>query len=243
MAIHTTNAIVLRSYPFRETSVTVTCMTDRFGKLKGLIKGLRQNGSRHRSAMEPLTENRIVFYDTKDSQLHLISECELVQPLSGIQRDWTTARLGARCVELTDIIVPLEDPQPATYALLRDTLERLNGGLGDEISLHIHFVARLLRLAGFHPQVVECTGCSTHIRERGFWSAQHGGLLCAKCLHEDPKAEPAQADVLQALERLSEEAQPPQLEPGMARKLHERLEEFLRWRLDRPLRTIGLIAS
>ena len=81
MAIHTTDAIVLRRYLYRETSVIVSCLTDRFGKLKGLVKGLRAQPNRHRSAMEPLTINRIVFYDTHSSQLHLISQCELLTPL------------------------------------------------------------------------------------------------------------------------------------------------------------------
>ena len=73
MGIHTTDAIVLRRYPFRDTSVTVSVLTDRYGKLKGLVKGLRAQPNRYRSAMEPLTINRIVFYDTRTSQLHLIS--------------------------------------------------------------------------------------------------------------------------------------------------------------------------
>ena len=80
MGLHTAEAIVLRRYPFRETSITLTCLTDRFGKLKGLVKGLRAQSNRHRSAMEPLTVNRIVFYDTRTSQLHLISQCELIAP-------------------------------------------------------------------------------------------------------------------------------------------------------------------
>ncbi|MBI3320314.1 MAG: recombination protein O N-terminal domain-containing protein, partial [Candidatus Omnitrophica bacterium] len=73
MGIHTADAIVLRQYPFRETSVVVTCFTDRFGKIKGLVKGLRDGRARYRSAMEPMTVNRIVFYDTRTSALHLIS--------------------------------------------------------------------------------------------------------------------------------------------------------------------------
>ena len=51
MGIHTADAIVLRRYPYRETSVTVSCLTDRYGKLKGLVKGLRAHPNRRRSAM------------------------------------------------------------------------------------------------------------------------------------------------------------------------------------------------
>lgn len=237
MGIHTTDAIVLRRYPYRETSVTVTCLSDRFGKLRGLVKGLRAQPSRHRSQMEPLTVNRIVFYDTHTSQLHLISQCELMLPFAGLQRDVDTFHLASRCVDLVDAIVPLEEPQPVSYDLLKHTLERLAEGWGDPLSIQIHFIVRLLRLAGFQPQVDECTGCSTHVRTRGYWSARQGGLLCESCLHEDPKAEPAPPDILGCLSQLSEGERPIALARPLALTLHARLDEFLRWRLDRPLKT------
>ena len=238
MGLHTAEAIVLRRYPFRETSVTLTCLTDRFGKIKGLVKGLRAQPNRHRSAMEPLTVNRIVFYDTRTSQLHLISQCELMAPLAGLQAELETAQLAALCVELVDTVVPLEEPQPAVYQLLKHTLEHLALGGRDRQSLRIHFIVRLLRLAGFHPQLVECTGCNGTVHDVGYWSAKQGGLLCPQCLHEDPKAEPARPELLTALERLSDAVQPPILEPALVTPLRERLDHFLRWRLDHPLKTL-----
>src|SRR3989338_6651522 len=117
MGLHTAEAIVLRRYPVRETRGTLSCLTDRFGKLKGLVKGLRAQPNRHRSAMDPFTVNRIVFYDTRTSQLHLISQCDLLDPLSGLQRDLETARLASLFIELADAVLPLEEPQAAGYRL------------------------------------------------------------------------------------------------------------------------------
>ena len=240
MGIHTAEAIVLRRYPFRETSITLSCLTDRFGKLKGLVKGLRAQPNRYRSAMEPLTVNRIVFYDTRTSQLHLISQCDLVAPLAGLQRDLETMRLAALCVDLVDTVVPLEEPQPAIYQLLKQMLERLALGGHDPATARIHFIARLLRLAGFHPQLDECTSCRIAVRAAGYWSAQQGGFLCQRCLHEDPAAEAATPEMLTTMEALSEAAQPPALETPLVPVLRQRLDEFLRWRLDRPLKTLTI---
>ena len=239
MGIHTAEAIVLRRYPFRETSVTLTCLTDRFGKLKGLVKGLRAQPNRYRSAMEPLTINRIVFYDTRTSQLHLMSQCELLAPLETLQRDLETARLAALCADLVDTVVPLEEPQPAIYHLLKHTLERLAVGAGELSTIRIHFIARLLRLAGFHPQLNECTGCGTAVQADGSWSAREGGWLCPGCLHEDPKAQRATPGMLEALTSLSDSAQPLALDAPLIAMLRQRLDEFLRWRLDKPLKTLA----
>jgi len=243
MAIHTTDAIVLRRYLYRETSVIVSCLTDRFGKLKGLVKGLRAQPNRHRSAMEPLTLNRIVFYDTRSSQLHLISQCELLKPLPELQRDLETAQLAGFCVDLIDTVVPLEEPQPALYQLLRLTLERLALGGVELAILRIHFIVRVLKLTGFQPQLDECAGCNRHVHEQGYWSARQGGLLCSQCLHEDPGAEPASSQMLDTVDALSQTDQPVPIDPPLVMSLDHRLQEFLRWRLDQPLKTFKAIVT
>jgi len=237
MGIHTTDAIILRRYLFRETSVIVSCLTERHGKIRGLVKGLRGAQNRHRSAMEPLTINRIVFYDTHTSQIHLISQCDLIAPLPELQRDLATTRTAALCVELADAVMPLEDPQPAVYHLLKDSLERLAAGAA-ESDVRIRFVARLLHLTGFQPQLDECTGCAQPVHAAGFWSPRQGGLLCPQCLHQDPKASVALPETLEALEALSHSDHPAPLAAHLVPLLRQRLDEFLRWRLEKPLRTL-----
>ncbi len=239
MGLYTTDAIILRRYPFRETSVIVSCLTEKYGKIKGLVKGLRTQPNRHRSAMEPMTVNRIVFYDTHTSQIHLISQCELLSPLAALQHDLETANVAALCVDLVDTVVPLNEPQPAVYRLLKATLERLAIAGSDPSAIRTHFIVRFLRLAGFQPQVDECTGCGSAVHQTGYWSARQGGLLCPQCLHEDPKAEPVLHDTLDVLERLSESDQPVALDADSLPGLRRRLEEFLRWRLDKPLKTLA----
>ncbi|MBI2173633.1 MAG: DNA repair protein RecO [Candidatus Omnitrophica bacterium] len=238
MGIHTAEAIVLRRYPFRETSITLTCLTDQFGKLKGLVKGIRTVPNRYRSMMESLTINRIVFYDTHSSQLHLISQCDLLNPLAELQRDLSMACLAALCAELTDAVTPIGDPQPQLYYLLKQTLERLALGGADLTATRVHFVARLLRLVGFQPQLNECIGCGSRVEQSGFWSIGQGGLICPRCLHEDPNAEPASPSMLETLAALSDAAQPIAMEQSLACALQQRLDEFLRWRLERPLKSL-----
>jgi DNA repair protein RecO (recombination protein O) len=239
MGVHTADAIVLRRYPFRETSVIVTCLTDRYGKLKGLVKGLRAQPSRHRSAMEPLTISRLVFYDTRASQLHLISQCELLDPLTGLQQDLETSRAAAVCAELTDAVVPLNDPQPRTYQLLREVLERLGVAGSDRGSLRAYFAVRLLHLSGFRPQVDACVACGAAVHARGSWSVAQGGLLCAACLHQDPDAPTASPEALETLARLSDAEHPVPLGPALASHVWRWLEAFLRWHLDQPLKTLA----
>lgn len=241
MSIHTADAIVLRQYPFRETSVLVTCLTDRFGKLKGLIKGLRGPASRHRSAMEPLTLNRIVFYDTRTSPLHLITQCELLEGFAQVQQDLFVAQTAAACAELADVVIEPGEPQPTIFRLLAETLERLAFGTPPgPAAIRIHFVLRVLRIAGFQPQLDECTMCTRRLSMNGFWSPRQGGVLCEACLHEDPKAAAMPAAWFEALSALSAAEDPEHVDPRQTTIVQHRLDEFLRWRLDRPLKALRM---
>lgn len=242
MALHTANAIVLRQYPFRETSVLVSCLTDSAGKLKGLIKGLRGPRTRFRSPMQPLSLNRIVYYDTRVSSLHLITQCELLDDFSGLQRDVDVMFLAAFCVELSDAVVELEEPQPPLFHLLKDTLGRLTGAttLEARTALRMHFVLRLLRLAGFRPQLDECSACGSRptVGTGAYWSAGQGGLLCGSCLYHDPSAGVVGPALLEALKGVADADEPHPVETVHAQVIGRLLEEFLRWRLSRPLKTL-----
>ena len=136
------------------------------------------------------------------------------------------------------LTVPLEEPHPPIYRLLRETLERLAIPGADCRGVEVHFMLRLLRLTGFQPQLDDCTGCGSAVHATGFWSARQGGLLCGACLHEDPSAEPAVPAMLEALEALSEADHPISEPAPFIMMLRQRVAEFLRWRLDHPLKTL-----
>jgi DNA repair protein RecO (recombination protein O) len=245
MGIHTADAIVLRQYPYRETSVLVTCLTDRFGKVKGLVKGLRDiRRPRYRSAMEPLTLNRLVFYDTRTSSLHLISQCELLSGYAELTRDLDVMRLACACAELSDAVLEVEEPHPPVFRLLKDTLARLAGGERRLAGVRIHFILRLLRLAGFHPQLAECTGCMQQpAGAHAFWSVRQGGVLCERCLHQDPRAEEMSPAMLGAFIECAEADGPHRVDPAKTEAIQRYLDQFLQWRLDRPLKTLRMSAA
>jgi len=239
MGLHQAEAIVLRRSPFRETSAIVTCVTDRWGKLRGLIKGLWGRSPKYRSVMAPLTINRIVFYDTRQSVLHLITQCDLLEPLSGLERDLEIMRGAALVAELVDVLLEPDAPQPDAFALVKTTLRRLAAhGPERATGACVEYIMRLLRVVGFHPQVDECTGCGQHPAGGALWSARQGGLLCPGCLHEDPAAQPLAPWLLEAFVRCAESDEAMGVSPSQAEAMLPHLEEFLHWRLPRPLRTL-----
>jgi recombinational DNA repair protein (RecF pathway) len=112
--------------------------------------------------------------------------------------------------------------------------------VGDPVTLRIHFVLRLLRLIGFQPQFDECTACERRPQAfQAYWSARQGGLVCESCLREDPNAEPIEPHILETLSACAEDLEPRELDAVSSAVIHQHLDEFLRWRIDRPLKTLG----
>lgn len=240
MSLYNTEAIVLRRHLFRETSLIVSCLTQSHGRIKGLIKGIRSRANRYRTAMECITANRIVFYDAHHSQLHLIGQCELIQPWQKIQEDYESAKAAAYCVDLADTVLPLEEPQPGIFTLLRDVLQSLDQFEHDPVDVRLYFTARLLGDIGFTPQVTDCTGCGSPANEIAFWSARQGGLLCGNCRHQDPLVKPANPVLVNRLGHLTTARAPVRLPNDIRAPLSAKIDEFLAYRLDRPLRSQGI---
>ena len=77
MSIHKTEAIVLRRMDFRETSLIVDFYTRDFGKLSGILKGIRLEPDKFASTVEISSYNDIIFYKKINTTLHLVSACDL----------------------------------------------------------------------------------------------------------------------------------------------------------------------
>ena len=64
MAIIKTEAIVLKTFDFRETSLIAHFFTKDHGRVNGILKGIRKDPRKFASTLEPFSSNEIVFYQS-----------------------------------------------------------------------------------------------------------------------------------------------------------------------------------
>jgi len=83
---------------FRDTSKIVSLYTRRFGRVSVVAKGARDRKSRFGAALEPMSHVSAVFYKKERSDLHLLSQCDL---LNGFRRiaDWLRHRIPMARIE------------------------------------------------------------------------------------------------------------------------------------------------
>jgi len=103
MAIQKTDAILLKKKDLRETSLILTFFTKDFGKIKGVMKGVR--GSRARGNVKSLffSLDQIVYYEKEKKDLFTISQCEPQEVFLNILRYWDRARYGYYILEIMDV--------------------------------------------------------------------------------------------------------------------------------------------
>ena len=184
--ICSTPAFVLRAYDFRETSKIAIFFSRDFGKVKGILKGIRKDPRKFSSSLTPLSLNHIIFYRKRNSEIHLISQCDLLDDFGlskGMLRSFMSS---ARVIELVDLLLPLEDPHHTVFTLIFDFLNTLKV---NPLDAHLFFQVKILTLSGFKPRFDACVICETKIGEEAYFSHGRGGLLCRQCLRWDKSAE------------------------------------------------------
>jgi DNA repair protein RecO (recombination protein O) len=178
--ICSTEGIVLKTFDFRETSRIANFFTKDFGKMKGVLKGIRKDPRKFGSNIDRFSANHIVYYQYTRSDLHLISQCDLKQFYFAIRQDYKRTVAANYMLELVDIVMPPEHPNKRVYHLMTDFLGSLET-ISDIDRLVHTFQVKMLLLSGFRPHIDACIKCGKKVEENARFSLRSGGLICLSC--------------------------------------------------------------
>ncbi len=184
MPIHKTEAIILRRMDFRETSLIVDLYTRDFGKLSGLLKGIRAEPDKFASPVEVSSHNDVIFYKKTNTTLHLVSACDLKDNFFNIRKSMTKAGMMGIMMELVSSVMQPEDKNEDVFNLALECLKELEATNNPDKVITI-FKIKMLSLSGFKPHFDSCVSCSDRIFGQSKFSLSLGGLLCEKCCHKD----------------------------------------------------------
>jgi hypothetical protein len=109
MAIITTQALVLRRWDLRETSLLVNFFTQGHGKVSGELKGIRADPRKFASSADIFSLNDIVFYQKRNSSVHLVSQCDLRESFPMVRKDLRLIGIASSICELLDGVMAPED--------------------------------------------------------------------------------------------------------------------------------------
>ncbi len=144
-----TQAIVLRTQRFGDTSIVATLYTQQFGKCAVLAKGARTPGSAQGVALEVPNHIRVAFYRKPRREVFLVRFAETVERFHQIRTSMERMATALFVVESILLTQELEEPNPVLYALLLQALRGTEQSSSFSVSIAIAFLLRLARLLGF----------------------------------------------------------------------------------------------
>jgi DNA repair protein RecO len=148
MPLHTTDALILRTYKLGESDRIVVFLTRDRGKKRGVAKNARQSRRRFGGALEPMTCGRVSYTEREGRDLVLLNYVEPTRsPLAAADAD----ALGyvGYFAELIDECAPEADPNETLFRLGASIVEAMAAGVPSD-PLARYFEYWLLRLQGIY---------------------------------------------------------------------------------------------
>lgn len=174
-------AFVLSTQDYRDTSLLGDFYTRDYGRIRGIVKGIRDTRARFGSTLEPFSLNEILFYrKRKGGDLHLVSQVDLVDIFSDVREDLERLAAASYCTELIKELVENEEPSPEIFGLLHETLKFLSGSSSVKRALRI-FEVKFFDLLGLMPQVKSCVFCGKAPGDTVYFNQALGGIHCKDC--------------------------------------------------------------
>ncbi len=148
-----TEALVLRTLDYRETSRIATLFTRAQGKIGVLAKGARQPKSRFGATLQPMACIQAVYYYRPTRNLQLLSESSHAERFPRIAADLERITIGLRIMELVNALLQDEEPNPSVFNLCVTCMRALDSSEAFFANVLPFFQLHLATLLGFAPAI------------------------------------------------------------------------------------------
>ncbi len=231
--------IVLKVFDLRETSRIATFFTREHGKIKGVLKGIRRDPRKFGSSVDRFSVNDIVYYQHRNSDIHLVGQCDMKSYYPAIRQDLKRMTAASYAAELLDVIMPPEEHNQQIYALMENFLNDIQHT--SDVSKLVHMLQiKILALSGFKPHLEVCVRCNQTIDAGTRFSMRLGGLVCQTCQDPGGDAVLISRGAMASIRHIQQEPWPIAMRLGFTEPIQKELKyvlnHFLVFHLERHLK-------
>lgn len=182
-----TEAVVLKSMKYGETSKIVTFYTKEFGKLNGIVKGARKTKSKFGASLDSMAYVLLVVYKKETGGLNLISQCDLMKSFSNIPSDLDRLVEGLKVIEIIYQVSHYEEKNYPLFKLLIGTLSALDKADKNFSSIGFAFEIKLGELLGYSFNFSKCGKCGKDNFQKSemtgtvHFDFSRGAVICFDC--------------------------------------------------------------
>lgn len=173
-----TQGIVIKRMNFGEADRILTILTERFGKVKAIAKGVRKTKSRLAGSLEPFMILDLQLHEGKT--FYIVTGAVIEKEFPDLHKNLQKTSQAFYIGEIADKILQENQRTNLVFEIFGDGLEEIEMS-GSEFLLRIYEL-RMIEAAGFNPELYQCVHCKEKITpEDNFWDSVEGGLICQSC--------------------------------------------------------------
>lgn len=177
VAVLTSEAVVLRTWPVHEADLVVSFFTRDYGKLTGLAKSALKSRRRFGGALEPMTVARAWFAERPKQELVRLDQLEIIRSPLSAPVDQVRLTVLSFFAEVLEEILPERDPQETVFRLIVSVLEQTT--VEHPWMPLTYFTLWITRLMGLLPDIAHCTACGeVLVAGETSFNAYADGLFC-----------------------------------------------------------------
>lgn len=237
MGLLKTEALILRTFDYSETSQIVWFFTRNHGRLHAIAKGSRRSRSEFEGALEPFVHCEIEFYRKEKRDLDILGSIELKDIRLPLRQSIERITYASYMVELLCETIQVDDPNPDFFDSTLRAMKRLGQGpLEDLAKVCFAFEGQFLMALGLYPMLDSCLECEKPIKLKSIpFSPQKGGVLCQE---HGPDQDRVFLSTLTLFQDLAAGADPQSIEMDKPTCLELRcvLNDYWRYQLEKDLK-------
>ncbi len=187
MPARLSEAIVLQTYPLKESDLIVSFLSRDAGKLRGVAKRARRPKSNFGAGLERLSQVKMAYFQRENRELVNLDSCDLIHSQFALSSDYFAAVSLDYMAEISEQLLPAAEPNEKYFRLLTAVLEHLRSGSPGAVwRAATYFTLWAVRLSGFLPDLHVCLSCGSWLDDpedvqKAFFSRTHNGLFCGHC--------------------------------------------------------------
>jgi DNA repair protein RecO (recombination protein O) len=183
MSISKTEAIVLKGLNYGDTSKIFTLYSKDFGKIKVIVKGYRNPKNKKSGSLGTFFYVQIVFYKKSSSEIHLLSQSEILHPFLKLSKDLDRFAFASAVAELLNRFITQEEPNEKLFSLVLKTFQAIETFPVEKLPvLFWSFALKFSQFLGYQPNFKNCVSCNKKIENTNIlFSPEKGGIICSIC--------------------------------------------------------------
>lgn len=191
MAEIKTEALILKTIPFKETSKIVRMYTRDKGKLAVIAKGASRSKSDFRGKLDPLNYIEAIIYYKESREVQTLGEIELIKSFLQKCQDYEGIYYGMAILEALDKFIDGTEDNFEVFRLTVETLKRVDREPKFAKAMLVYYLLHLADILGYRINLKRCSICDTTFQQ-AYYNTNVDHLICEECSRSGDLAVPAE---------------------------------------------------